>query len=293
MGATLRLQWIIPVFLITLLVACGGGGSSSSSPVVATPQGVYYGTGKFASGGGNNTLMLVESDNTYWILYTPPSVPTSMIFIEQGSATATAVTFTIPSDTEYDLLYDDPNNGNAVVPTGATAGAVITGYTGSLDYTYQKQIDGSILNGKTVISVVVPLYVAGSTAMGSLSTIAGNYAGNFSSTLNSSTLQGQGCAFTTALNIGSNSKITGTLVDCSGTGLPSNSTVTGTLTPRIDIDAFDVTMTFTADGGDSQPLDGLTFDGIAYYNAKTKTLNIAALTADRKTAIGFVAGGPN
>lgn len=290
MNAICKLSRMIPASLVILLAACGGGGSSSSSSVVATPQGVYDGTGKFASGGGNNTIMLVESDNTYWILYTPPSVPTSMIFIEQGSATATAVTFTISSDTEYDLLYDNPKNSNAIVPSGAMAGAVITGYTGSLDYTYQKQIDGSILSGKTVISVIVPLYVAGSTTMGSLSTIAGNYAGNFSSTLNSSTLQGQGCAFTTALNVGSNGKVAGTVVDCTGT--PGNSTVTGTLTPRTDIDAFDVTLSFTAGAG-SEPLDGIAFDGIAYYNAKTKVLNLAALTANRQTAIGFVAGGPN
>lgn len=293
MRTTLNPHLIMVVCFATLLAACGGGGSSSSSSsVVATPQGVYYGTGKFASGGGNNTLMLVESDNTYWVLYTPPSAPFSIIYIENGVADATAVTFTINVDTEYDLLYDDPSKSNALVPSGATTGAVITGYTGQLDYTYQKQIDGSILNGKTVISVIVPLYVAGSTTMGALSAVAGNYTGNFSSTLNSSTLQAAACTFSAALNVGSNGKITGTLVDCSGTGLPSNSTVTGTLTPRTDIDAFDVTLSFTADGGDSQPLDGLTFDGIAYYNTPKKQLNIAALTSDHKTAIGFVAAGP-
>lgn len=292
MRTTLNPHRIMAVCLVTLLSACGGGGSSSSSSssAVATPQGVYYGTGKFASGGGNNTLMLVESDNTYWILYTPPSAPFSTIFIENGTADATAVTFTISADTEYDLLYDDPASSNAIVPSGATAGAVITGYTGQLDYTYQKQIDGSIFNGKTVISVIGPLYVAGSTTMGSLTTIAGNYTGNISSTLNSSTLQAAACTFSAALSIGSNGKVTGTLTDCTGSGLPSNSTVTGTLTPRTDIDAFDLTLTFTGDG--SQPLDGLTFDGIAYYNASRKQLNMAALTSDHKTAIGFVAVGP-
>lgn len=293
MRTTLNPRRIMAVCFMALLTACGGGGSSSSSPsssAVATPQGVYYGTGKFASGGGNNTLMLVESDNTYWILYTPPSAPFSMIYIENGTADATAVTFTIGADTEYDLLYDNPASSNAIVPSGATAGAVITGYTGQLDYTYQKQIDGSILNGKTVISVIVPLYLSGSTTMGSLNTIAGNYTGNFSSTLNSSALQAAACTFSAALNVGSNGKVTGTLADCSGSGLPSNSTVTGTLTPRTDIDAFDMTLTFTGD--DSQPLDGLSFDGIAYYNASKKQLNMAAITADQKIAIGFVAVGP-
>ena len=293
MRTTLNPRRSIAVCFMALLTACGGGSSSSSpSSVVATPQGVYYGTGKFASGGGNNTLMLVESDNSYWVLYTPPSAPFSTIFIENGTADATAVTFTISADTEYDLLYDDPASSNAIVPSGATAGAVITGYTGQLDYTYQKQIDGSILNGKTVISVIVPLYVAGSTTMGSLSTIAGNYSGNFSSTLNSSTLQAAACTFTAALNVGSNGKVTGTLADCIGGILPSKSTVAGTLTPRTDIDAFDVTLTFTGGGVDSQPLDGLSFDGIAYYNTSKKQMNIAAITSDHKTAIGFVAVGP-
>ena len=293
MHITHTLSRILIAGLTTVLLASCGGGGSSSTPVVASPQGIYYGTGKFASGAGNNTLMLVEADNTYWILYMPPSVLDAVPFIDTGVGVSTAVTFEAASDTDYSLLYDDPKNSNAIVPSGATTGAVATGYTVSMDYTNLKQIDGSILNGKTVISVIVPLYVANSTNMQSLNNVAGKYSGNLSTTLNTSTLQAAGCVFALSMDVGSNGKITGTLDDCSGAGLPSQSTVTGTLTPRTDLYAFDVSLTFTSGGADSNPLDGLTFSGVVYYNATQKRFDMGATDGSAKDAIGLSATGPN
>lgn len=280
-----------------LLVSCGGGGSSATIKILTqTPQGIFTGN----SAGGNDVTMLVESNNDYWILYVSPAVPTGIIFIESGHATVLAPAFTTTADTEYDLLYTDPHAGNAIIPSGATTGTVFTDYTVDFDFNAQQQISGSILSGSncvstptgcTVISVITPTYVAGSSGTTpSLSTVAGNYADNFSSTLNTNTLQASGCFFATALNVGSNGKITGTLTPCTGS---TPIIVTGTLTPRTDIDAYDVTLSFANTGGDTQPLMGLSFSGIAYYFAAGKRLEIAALTADGSTGIGLVAGGPN
>lgn len=286
---------IVLAALAVLLVSCGGGGSSSSSSstsVIGHPQGVYKGVGKFASNAGNVTYMLVLNDDTYWIMYEDPKVPTAMMFADTGTGTETAETFNAAGDTDYTLLYDDPSD-SSLLPSGATSGSTATGYSLELDYTNEKQIDGSVLNGKKVISVIVPLFVTDSnSSMASLSDVAGKFSGNVSSTLYTSTLQGAGCHLSLALTIGSNGKINGTLDDCTGTSLPSTSTVTGTLTPRSDILAFDVSLTFVA-GSDSAPLDGKTYSGVAYYDASTQYLHLVANTPSGTNAIGFVAKGPN
>ncbi len=287
---------IVVASLAVLLASCGGGGSSSSSSstsVIGHPQGVYKGTGQFASGAGNTTFMLVENDDRYWIMYEDPKVPTAMVFADTGTGVETAETFNAAGDTDYTLLYDDQNNGS-LLPSGVTSGSTVTGYTLSMDYTNEKQIDGSVLNGNKVISVIVPLFVtASNSSMASLSDVAGKFSGNVSSTLYTSALQTAACHLSLALTIGSNGKINGTLDDCSGAGLPSQSTVTGTLTPRTDILAFDVSLTFTADGSDSAPLDGKTYTGVAYYDASTQYLHVVANTPSGTNAIGFVAKGPN
>lgn len=284
---------IVLACLAVLLASCGGGGSGSSSSVIAKPQGVYKGTGQFADGAGNTTYMLVLKDDSYWIMHEDPKVPTAMKFADTGTGVETAETFNVSNDTDYVLLYDDPSNGS-LLPSGTTTGSTVSGYTAQFDYTYQRQIDGSVLNGNTIISSNVPLFVTDSTTtMASLSDVAGKFSGNLSSTLYTSTLQGAGCELSIAVTIGSNGKVSGTLDDCSGTGLPSESTVTGTLTPRTDITAFDVSLTFTADGSDSAPLDGMTYSGVAYYDPTTKYLHLVANTSGGSDALGFVAAGPN
>jgi hypothetical protein len=282
--------------MTVLLAACGGGSSSGGPTNPADPSGAYYGSGQFADAAGNDTLMLVESNNTYWIFYTPPTNTSAVIFVDKGTAaTVTSQTFGGGSDTDYAMLYDDPTNNNAILPSAATAGAVTTGLTASMDYTYHAQIDGSTLTSSNAIfSTLVPLYISGSAGTGSLATVAGSYTGNFSSTLNTSTLQSSGCFFATAFTVGSNGAINGTLDDCSGANLSSQSTVSGTLTPRTDIKAFDVTLTFTADSPDGNPLDGatsITYTGIAYFLASNSTLYIAGLTSDGQNSVAF-AGSP-
>jgi hypothetical protein len=164
-----------------------------------------------------------------------------------------------------------------------------------MDYTYLAQIDGSILQGSTTNSTLVPLFISGSKSTPSLTTVAGTYTGHFSSTLNTSTLQAARCFFTTSFTVGANGAINGTVDDCSGANYATTqSTVSGTLTPRTDIAAFDVTLTFTDDSPDSNPLDGTsstTYTGIAYLLAANNTLYIAGLTSDGQNSVAF-AGSP-
>ena len=283
----------------TMLISCGGGGSYTT-PVITNASAVGIFAGKSAA--GNNVTMLVELSNRYWIFYVSPAAATGLLFIDTGTATIVSPAFTTSSDTEYALLYTDPHASNALLPPSTSAGSVTSNLTVDMDFNTQQQISGSILSGTgcisnpggcTVQSVITPTYVGNSTGTAALlSTIAGNYADNFSSTLNTSALQAASCDFSTALNVGSNGKVTGTLDNCSGT-LPSQSTVTGTLTPRMDILAYDVTLTFTAGGGGSNPLDGITYTGIAYYYAAGKRIMIGAISADQTSALGLVASGPN
>jgi hypothetical protein len=284
-----------------VLASCGGGGGSSSSStsnVNDVPTGIFSGT----SAAGNDVFMLVESSNKYWILYNPPSVGTEMSAFDTGTAT---VDLTDPSndftvnadDTDFSTPYSDPHGGDALDPSNTATGAVTPGYTVCMAFNPQNQISGSVINGScakfstaTVLSVITPTYVSGSaTTMGSLSAIAGSYSDDFSSTLNTPTENSAKCYFSSSLTVGSNGAINGTVTDCSGANLPSNSTVSGTLVARTDIDAFDVTLTFTEDAPDSMPLDGQSYSGIAYYDAGTKRLFIAAVTAGNAQGLGFIA----
>ena len=284
-----------------VLASCGGGGGGgygSSSNTNAVPTGIFSGT----SGAGNNVFMLVESSNKYWILYNPPSVSTEMSAFDSGTATVDLTNpgndFTVSAgDTDFNTPYSDPHNAGALEPSGTATGAVTPGYTVCMAFNAQKQISGSIINGScanygsaTVLSVITPTYVSGSaTTMGSLSTIAGNYTDDFSSTLNTPTENSAKCYFAASLTVGANGAINGTVMDCTGTGQPSSSTVSGTLVARTDIDAFDVTLIFTADAPDSMPLDGQSYSGIAYYDAGTSRLFIAAATAGNAQGLGLIA----
>lgn len=291
------------LFAAVLLAGCGGGGGSNSNTgtggtVTGTPTGIFSGT----SGAGNDVIMLVESSNKYWILYNPPKVSTEMSAFDTGTATLDltdpANSFTVNAgDTDFTTPYSDPNAGNALDPSSTATGAVTSGYTVCMAFNAQVQISGSVIQGTcanfnsaTVLSVITPTYIKGSaTTMGKLSDIAGTYTDDFASTLNDPTEHSGSCFFATSLTVGSNGAINGTVTDCTGTGLPSSSTVSGTLTARTDIDAFDVTLTFTGDGADSMPLDGQQYSGIAYYDSGTKRLFIAATTSGDAQGLGLIA----
>lgn len=291
-----------------VLAGCGGGGSSSSSSsssntgssttVTGSPAGIFSGT----SGAGNNVIMLVGSSNRYWVLYNPPGVSTEMSAFDTGTATLDLTdpsnSFTLSAgDTDFTMPYSNTNSSNTLEPNGTATGSTTSGLTVCMAFNAQKQISGSIISGScanfssaTIISIITPTYVAGSaTTMGKLSDIAGTYTDDLASTLNTPALNTAKCLFAVNLTVGSSGMINGTAADCSGTGQPSSSTVSGTLVPRTDIDAFDVTLTFTGDGADSMPLDGQGYAGIAYYDAGTKRLFIAAATAANDEGIGLIA----
>lgn len=297
---------LLPFVLVGVVLAgCGGGGSSNSnsssgsgSTVTGTPTGIFSGT----SGAGNDVIMLVESSNKYWVLYNPPSVSTEMSAFDTGTAkldlTDPANSFTVSAgDTDFNTPYSDPNKSNVLEPSNTASGSITAGYTVCMAFNAQVQISGSIIKGScanfssaTTLSVIAPTYVAGSaTTMGKLSDLAGSYTDAFASTLNNPTENSAGCFFATSLTVGSNGAISGTATDCTGSGLPSSSTVSGTLVARTDIDAFDVTLDFTDDTPDSMPLDGQSYSGIAYYDSATKRLFIAAVTSGDAQGLGFIA----
>lgn len=282
---------------VALLAGCGGGGSSNTpSTVTGTPTGIYAGT----SAAGNDVIMLVESSNKYWLLYNPPKVSTEMSAFDTGTAkldlTDPANSFTLNAgDTDFTMPYSDPADSNALEPSSTATGSITGGRTVCMAFNEKVQISGSIIQGScanfnsaTVISVITPTYVAGSaTTMGKLSDLAGTYSDDFASTLNDATENSASCFFATSLTVGSNGAISGTVTDCPGPASTS-STVSGTLVARTDIDAFDVTLDFTAGAG-SMPLDGQDYTGIAYYDSKTKRLFIAAATSGNAQGLGLIA----
>ena len=72
-------------------------------------------------------------------------------------------------------------------------------------------------------------------------------------------------------------------------------TVTGTLTPRTDLNAFDLTLSFAQANTDNpSPFDGLSFTGIAiytpqFYDVNTANLTLLAVSGDQTNALAFSA----
>jgi len=62
--------------------------------------------------------------------------------------------------------------------------------------------------------------------------------------------------------------------------------VSGTLTPRTDLNAYDAVLSFGSTSGGATPMDG-TYDGIAYYDTETGRLYLAGISSATNHGIGF------
>jgi len=233
------------------------------------PAGVYTGTGAFTGSeivnGAKQTFStaptittIVAADGTYLVLSAKLAVISQ---IDTGTGTANGM-FTAANNTEYGLYPDFDSNNFALLPSnqnGALAASFTTG----------KDLDATITYSGTsgdVLTTTTSFVANSAAAPGAL---PATIAGTFYSTSNSG--QRINSAATATLTI-SGTAFTGP-VDCPFSStmpppMPTGCTVTGTLTPRTDIAAYDVSLSF-ADGNSKRfpsGWTGLTATGLAYFD---------------------------
>ncbi|MGN6797631.1 MAG: hypothetical protein ACTHKS_05735 [Gaiellaceae bacterium] len=250
--------------LLLFLAACG---SNDGGTVV--PAGVYTGTGTFTGSefvnGATQTFStaptitaIVTASGHYLVLSTSFSVVSQ---IDTGTAVANG-TLTASNNTEYGLYPDFDSNKFALLPSNQN---------GSLDasFTTGSNLDGTITYSGTTGDVLeyMSTFVAGSTS--APTALPATLAGTFYSTVNS----GERLT-TTAM---STLTITGTSftgpVTCPFTSTPpppqpTPCTVSGTLSPRSDVAAYDVSLSFADSSNERFPTGwtGVTATGLAYFD---------------------------
>ena len=252
--------------LVLLLGACTSGGSDGGAVI---PAGVYTGTGTFT---GSQVINGAKSYFSTAPTITTIVVPNGMYAIlssrfevisqlDLGSGSADGM-FTAANNTEYGL-YPDYNSNNFPLlganQNGAFAATFAKGKTLDATITYSG-LSGDVLTTTTT-------FVASSTA--APAALPATVAGTFYS--NNNTGEPINVKAMSTLTI-TGTSFTGPVVCPVVATMPppqaTPCTVTGTLTPRSDIAAYDVSLSF-ADGTSGKFLSGwtgMTATGLAYFD---------------------------
>ena len=255
--------------LATLLLFLAACGSNDGGGGTVVPAGVYTGTGTFTGSelvnGAKMTFStaptitaIVTASGHYLVLSTSFSVVSR---IDTGTAVANG-TLTASNNTEYGLYPDFDSNNFALLPSNQN---------GSLDasFTTGSNLDGTITYSGTSGDVLeyMSTFVPGATS--APTALPATLAGTFYSTVNSgerltttamSTLTITGMSFT--------GPVTCPFMASPPPPQPMPCTVTGTLSPRSDVAAYDVSLSFADSDSERFPTGwtGVTATGLAYFD---------------------------
>ena len=301
MNCNLRISAVLSLLLVAelMLVGCnatksnsntGGSGTNNSS---AMPVGMYMGTGSISGNvtvngatsnfsGSPYLLGFVSSTGNYMLLSYSTGSPNVISQIDVGTATASNGSLTSSDDQNYYLFpnFSADDYPDLLSYQGAALAAT---------YVSNASITGTITYPGQDAVLSFPLGIIGaSTQASSLSMVAGTYSGSFYSI-------GVACGdcFTSAVStitVTSTGALSGT-VSCPfgvnntndsrpAASAPANCAVSGTVTPRSDIDAYDVSISFVNGTTDSFPGTwvGVTATGLGYYNSATQKFMIGTVT---------------
>ena len=251
-----------------LLASCGG---SSSGPAT----GIYRGQ----SAAGNNVLAVVLSTGSFYVLYSPPANPGLVSLVNSGSGTPANGQFNAATILSVPLSFGAYTQGT--IGNGSFASTYVSGST--LNGTFSYLPSGS--------STITMAYDATSTAAATVAQVARSYSGTFSFYYPSGTNL-YTYTPTTTFTVSPDGSISGTVACwttpvCTSAPCPTvTCTVTGSIAPRSDVDAYDTTLSIGSTTGGATPLDG-TYSGVGYYDATTGNFDIAALSPSTNKAIGF------
>jgi hypothetical protein len=257
-----RRDLIPPRFLVLvlslILVSCSGGGSDSPPTPTPTPAPASSSAEGLWSGSTNTNRTVagvVLDDGTYYFLYSVPANPTLIAGMVQGNGTSNNGTLTSANARDFNL-----EGFGVLSPTLSGSYAERQSLSGSITY--------SVGGVTTFTSTFDPAY----DTTPSLASLTGTYTGQAGSS---------GVVQSATVTVASTGVFTGVAADgCS---------FTGTATPRVRGNIFDVSITF---GGAPCSSAGSTLVGIAYFDVPNNRLYAAAPTGDRTDALIFLGTKP-
>lgn len=244
------------IFLAFSISACGGedGDTSNSTPPpsATSAEGLWNGT----TNTGRSVAGLVLDDGTYWFLYSQVGNPNVLAGLVQGNGSSQAGAFT--SSNTKDFNSEDP-----AILDATLAGSYVEKQSLSGTVTY-------VLGGQTTFTST---YDTDYDLTPDVNLVVGTYTGTGSTA-----------------TAGASETVTVTLSTSSIAGFTANGCLfTGSFVPRSSGNAYNVSVTFQG-GVCSNGTN--TVDGVAFFDAGTKTLSSAALNATRTNGFVFIGTKP-
>ena len=236
---------------VLALAACGGGGSSTAPPPAASAEGLWSGS----TSTSRSVTAIVLDNGSYWLLYSVPRVNAVVAGFIQGSGSALNGSFSSSDGVDFNLEGQGINNA-----TLAASYVARQSFNGSVSY-------ASANPPFTFTSS----YNADYDQTPSLSAIAGTYAGIAS-------VAGGTEAATIAIS--PQGVIAGTGLTASGCQF------VGTAVPRAKGNLYDLSVLVSGGGACANGTSAVT--GIAYFDAGSKRLYLAALNKSRSNGLSFV-----
>lgn len=293
---------VVPCLAGLLMVGCNAaqnrstpGSSGTGSNSATMPAGIYTGnaslTGSFSGSDVINTapylLGFVTSTGNYMLLSYSynPSIPNFISQMDTGTASVSDGSFTASDDQDEYLL-----SSLAYASTQTVAFQDYQDAALSATYVPNQSITGTITypgiqHGVLSFPMVM---VQQSNQPASMSTIAGTYTGNFFSaqyaTQCAPDVYCEDAGITSTITITSAGVLSGTV-----SALGASSTVSGTVSARSDIDAYNVSISFSNGAAGALPGTWVTSGtgiGLGYYNPTTRRFMFGALTSNN-TPFGF------
>jgi hypothetical protein len=259
---------VVSLILIGLLSmtigGCGSGGDSTpastptsapssspaSPPVATTAEGLWT-----SNANANRTIVgVVLDDGTYYFFYSEENRPDLIGGLVQGNSTASNGIFT--SDNAKDFDFED-----AVIESGTIAAT----------YAERQFLNGSTLPAGAGVGAFTTNFDPAYDTPPSPPNLAGTYDGKSGTPENGA----EGVESTT-LTVDSK----GVFIESSG--IANSCSFSGTMTPRVRGNIFDLSVTF---GVVPCLHPGETLAGIAYFDVVNNHLLAAALTSDRSDVV--------
>ena len=194
-------------------VGCGGGGGGAGDATSATtPISTVSATGLWNGTTSTRRSLtgLILGDGSYWVLYSAINNPNLIAGVIQGTATSSSGSFASANAKDFNL------EGLGVLPA-----------TISASYTSKQSFNGSVSYTGATTSFTSTYDQAGEQSA-TLATIAGSSSGQVALSAGTQTA-------TIAVN--SSGSISGSNSGCN---------ITGSVTPRTDVNAYAVVLTFGA-----------------------------------------------
>lgn len=238
-----------------ILSACGGGGGGAGGSATTTApsspaQGLWLGT----TTTNRSVTNLLLGDGSYYMIYSPAGNPNAIGGVVLGTGSASGGKFT--SSNAVDFNFEG---------LGVNAASM------SVNYAAKQSFNGTVA------------YTAGGTS---------DFTSTYSATFETKpavasitrTFTGQAAAFTTAaVNASLTVSAAGAL-----SGDASGCAITGSISPRNDGNAYNVSLKF---GAAPCTFANQTLAGVAYFDTASSTITIVAPNAGRTDGVIFLGTG--